>query len=244
MTRAVLMAIAMFVVVWLVPKPEAAAYHCLLKASCAPPPCEFWAELKISLASQNAVFAVRPPRSNSRAAERKMWREINAELRKSTFRYTPCAPYEKPEFVISEAPECEVVIEDAAGNLRLGGLDEALKSTTGCTEIAEAAFAAAKEEQDNCRFFASQPNLSLAQQRANAFVEFQAQTESLKNSLLQYLSSCVPDADTEREIAEAGLDALKQAGEKNRSNWYARRAGETAASAGASSGAGAGVSGR
>jgi hypothetical protein len=228
MKRAVLMAMATLVFVWLVPRPEAAAYKCILTNSCTPPPCEFWAALKISLASQNAVFKARAPRNNSRAAERKMWREINAELRKPTFQYTPCAPTDKPEFVISEAPACEVVLEDAAGNLRLGGLDDALRASTGCSEVVAAAFAAAKEEQDNCRFFAQQPSLSLAQQRANAFVEFEAQTESLKNSLLQYLGSCVPDADTEREITESGLDALKQQGEQARNAWEATRA-ETAA---------------
>jgi hypothetical protein len=228
MKHAALLVIPLFL--WLVSRPlslaptlEAAAYKCILTNSCTPPPCEFWDALKINLASQNAVFKIQPPRTNSRAAERRMWKDINAELRKTSFRFTPCAPYAVADFVISEAPECEVVLQEGS-SLRLASLDDALRATTGCSELTEAAFAAAKEEQDNCRFFSGQSSISLAQQRANAFVEFQAHTESLKQSLLRYLSSCVPDAETEAEIAEVGLDALLQEGAQARQEWEAKRA--------------------
>jgi hypothetical protein len=48
---------------------------------------------------------------------------------------------------------------------------------------------------------------------------YQAKVDLLETALLQYLSSCAPDATTSSRISQLGLDALKKTGQENRSAW-------------------------
>jgi hypothetical protein len=212
MKRALLVATALFVFVWLVPKSEAKTYKCILPNSCTPPPCQFFASLKLHKTIERALLASRARNSSSRAAYRATWKEIEAEFDKT--KSLPCDPG-SPGFDVSDAPKCEIGRGDG-GAFKPLSLDDALRNDSTCSEIVEAEFAQAKERQDNCRFFAGLSRETAANVRGRQIVEFQAATDSLEKSLLQYLNSCKPDANTARQIAQMGLTRLLKAGQKAR----------------------------
>jgi hypothetical protein len=214
MKRALLVATALFVFVWLVPKSEAKTYKCILPNSCTPPPCEFFAKLKINKAIERALLKSRARYSSSRAAFRRTWKEIEAELYKT--KYPSCGPGPvSPGFDVNDAPKCEIGRGSGAAFKPLS-LDDALRNDSTCSEIVEADFAWAKERQDNCQFFADASRETAANVRGRSIVEYQAKNDSLQRSLLQYLSSCKPDAKTARQIANMGLSRLLRAGQKAR----------------------------
>jgi hypothetical protein len=213
MKRALLVATALFVFVWLVPKSEAKTYQCILTNTCTPPPCEFFVKLKVNKAIERALLKSRARNSSSRGAFRRTWKEIEAELDKTTYR--PCGGPEWPGLNVSDAPKCEIGRE-VGGKFQPMSQDDVHRNDSTCSEIVDAEFAWAKERQDNCQFFAGISNETAANVRGRQIVEFQAMNDSLQRSLQQYLNSCKPDAKTARQIANMGLARLLRAGQKAR----------------------------
>jgi hypothetical protein len=212
MKRALLVATALFVFGWLVPKSEAKTYQCILTNTCTPPPCEFFSTLKINKAIERVLLKSRARHSTSPGAFKRTWKEMKAGFDKMN--YKPCGPV-SPGFEVSDAPKCEIGRDTDAGFQPLS-LDDAHRNDSTCSEIVEADFAWAKERQDNCQFFAGMSNETAANVRARQIVEFQAKNNSLQQSLQQYLNSCKPDAKTARQIANMGLARLLRAGQKAR----------------------------
>ena len=103
--------------------------------------------------------------------------------------------------------------------MKTQSLKEALAVSNSCSELVEAEYAGAQERQRRCLAIDAkqrQPStftFSLSEKRALDRAVTQAKVDSLEASLLQYWRACSAEADakTARQIAEAGLDALKKA---------------------------------
>lgn len=221
MTRAVLLVIPLFL--WLVSRPlslaptlEAATYKCILTNSCTPPSCEFFKELRFERAALRILANVRAPLSRSDKAfqrfNKAIRNEVRAELRKMGGRYRGCSFPDYPALTLST--RCEIGVSDGAGGVKPLTLEETVSASTGCVEAAEAEYASAQSTQNMCSSI--RPDETVAAMRARAVLDQQEKVDSLERSLLRYLSSCKPDANTARQIAKMGLSRLLKAGQKAR----------------------------
>jgi hypothetical protein len=221
MTRAVLLVVPLFL--WLVSTPlslaptlEAAPYKCILTNSCTPPSCEFLNELKFERAGARILARVRAPLSSSDKAfqrfNKALRQEVGAEMRKYKAQYSKCGFPDYPSISVSD--RCELGVLDGAGSVQPKTLDDVLRVSSGCSEAAEAEYAAAQSLQSMCN--SVKPDETVAVARARALLNQQAKVDSLEQSLQRYLNSCKPDSKTARQIANMGLSRLLRAGQKAR----------------------------
>jgi hypothetical protein len=220
MTRAVLLVIPLFL--WLVSRPlslaptlEAATYKCILQNSCTPPPCEFFTELKYNKAAARILANARAPLSRSNAAYRQYSNDIIPALRKVLRKHAKCPPSETPFVTVSQAPKCEIGVVPPGGGVQPQTLDDLQRASSGCSESVEAQYASAQVLQNMCASL-KPSGRTVAEDRAIALLLQQSVVDSLEQSLLRYLSSCKPDANTARQIAKMGLSPLLRAGQKAR----------------------------
>jgi hypothetical protein len=225
MTRPALLVISSVSLAWLLATPSSLApthaavnYECILTNTCAPPPCEFFNELKVNRAATRILRKVKAPRSRSdQAFERfstALDKEVKKALRDGTVRYFTCGLPEAPYVMVSEAPQCEMFFDDGTGRGSVHSVDDVRRFTSGCLEAADAAYEAGKYRRDQCLSGVSNP--TVAQVRALSVKEARKRVTSLQKSLLRYLSSCKPDASTADEVVKLGLSRLLRAGQRNR----------------------------
>ena len=212
---------AAVVIVWVAPRLEAEAVKCLKNNPCQPPPCEFMFELKTAKAALHAWN--RGTFGDATVADlnqvMNLMRTVRRETKKAYAKYAKCPRsnfYQSPEADIPGWPDnCDIVYPGGKQSSA-----ESLAAINSCIEVANAEFALATQWQAFC--VASRD--STAPAPLNYIVQmkqsmFQAKVDVMEAALLQYLSSCAPDATTSNRMSQLGLDALKKTGQDNRNAW-------------------------
>jgi hypothetical protein len=225
MRRAVLLVIPLFV--WLVSTPlslaptlEAATYKCILTNTCSPPPCQFFTELKYNKAGLRILANAKAPKSRSEAAFQRYRNEIMPALQKVLRKYSKCLTADYPFINVSPAPKCEIGVMAPGGGVQPRTLDEIQRTSSGCSEAVEADYASAQFLQTLCPTRKTS-GTTVAEDRELSVGLQRRVVDSLEQSLLNYLSSCKPNAKTAREISKMGLGSLLKAGRKFRLEWLA-----------------------
>lgn len=207
---------------------EGTAYKCVLTNDCKPLPCEFVAELKYAKASVRTFAKISAPDSTDPAAFERFISQVAADLRKASKAYSKCSGRALEDDVPLAGvtpPACVVGVRDANGKVQPKSLADLLKASSTCSEIVEAEYKRAEARQEHCQAEVNRARpTSVARRRADALQAAQERMDSLRESLLRYLSSCAPDAKLSRELSKLGLDDLMKEGKANRIDWLAQRA--------------------
>jgi len=223
MNRAVVF--ALIFVVWQVNRLEAAATDCLRTNPCTRPRCEFMYELKVAkarLRALNAGFLENPDAAADADFLRYLKDSYLPAVNKTYRKYAKCPPqyfYNKVSLSVSALPpgggRCVIT---AAGNPSKNvSLEDALTMSSSCAEIVKADYAGAEEDQRACLSSDKGTQTGGVQEFRKAESQLQkTKIASMEAALLQYLSSCAPDAALSRELTKAGLSALLKQGQKIR----------------------------
>lgn len=216
-----LVLLAALLILCMAPGLDSTAYKCVLTNTCNPLPCEFMYALKLAKATVHAIGQAPASKSMDPKAVRRFVKGYSDELDKTARKYSRCAPYTPPRLVVvvGSKPACEIGVSEGQQPTSLA--DE-LSAGRTCSELVEAGYARAEAERTFCQIFGAPRDLRVW--KAQLLLEEQARVDSLESNLLRYLSSCAPDANTSRQIAEAGLDALARSGQEAREKWEAKRA--------------------
>jgi hypothetical protein len=192
-------------------RAEAQSYKCLNRDSCAPPPCEFFAQLDYLKAEVRTLARMHSPQVAPTARTREAYaKSANKQTAGALKKYLKCAP---------EIMEPELDVSCAISP----PLADSLKASPACSEIVEAQYAGARLNQALCQANANQQTpMTFAQVRAELMVIKQANVNSLEAALAGFLPSCAPTIAG--ELSAAGVSALTGAGRNARAGAKARRA--------------------
>lgn len=215
---------------WHAPSLEAASVDCVPDKGCpkgmkppkccALPKCEFFYALMLARAelhahSGSAQFgalaeALEDPEGALRSYRQtlgKVLKEARAKNRKCP---TKDFYVEPPPLLVLATEQCGIY-SYATGERREIGLDEFQLRSNSCSEIVEAEWAQALQEQFQC----NRPNQPSAWENIDAYRKrnqsaARVKVRSLEASLLQYRRACtmVTDAKIARHVAKLGLKAL------------------------------------
>jgi hypothetical protein len=213
---------AAVVIVCVAPRLDAEAVKCLKNDPCQPPPCELLYELKVAKANLRGwkVGSFGGADVADLDQVQRLMRTKNRETQKAYAKYARCPRsffYQSPDAeVTSWGDQCE--IEYAPGKKDFA---QYRSSVNSCIEVVNAEAALAQQWQAYCvssREYEGKPvpldYIVLMKQSM-----YQAKVDVLENALLQYMSSCAPDATTSKRISQLGLDTLKKTGAENRRAW-------------------------
>jgi hypothetical protein len=205
------------------------AFKCILTGNCTPPPCEFFAQLNLSRASVRALANAKAPESSSDAAFNKLAEDVGNEVAKAVNKYSKCKLPDSPArtFITGPNPDCAIGFKNASGSFTPVSLDEALRASQTCSEIVEAHYKRHEVRQAQC----GNARTTVAVRRAEMLLRHQAELDSLRSSLLRYLSSCAPNPQMAIELSNMGLQSLMDDGRAAFDKWQAKRASGTFAGA-------------
>ena len=203
---------AALVLIWLVARPQAAAYRCVLTNKCTPLPCEFIAHLNLAKARLSALANAPVGTETTQASMDAFTGAFLAGQQQALQEYRKCAVGPPAPIVSGDPPTCA-----------LPTLQERLDGGNTCSEIIEAEYAYSERWQSICLLTGTDGS-TIADLQARALSSAQARVSSMQASLLKFLGSCAPDAALSTQLSEAGLDALKQQGQEARQSWKATRA--------------------
>ena len=227
MKRSILLAVTMLL---LAPSLDATSVQCISQrcakdqkppACCAPPPCEFFYELKVAKAIRHG-FSRKVQRSalavaNVDDARGQAKYEANFErsLRKAAKRFANCPQSRafRPTPILTADPEqqCRITMYEGSAEI---DVDQLKANSKSCNELIDAEYAEARTRQLHCQADLERASdRPLEERRWQDVTEIQAHVDALESDLMRFWGACsiVADAQTARRIANAGLEALKGA---------------------------------
>jgi hypothetical protein len=142
-----------------------------------------------------------------------LWGDVRKQMKKAHKKFGKCPDgyfYQPPPtLMVNDSVEQCRIEGYVDGELQDMSLDDAQAAANSCLELVEADYASAIVERGQCLEQSESDNGD--QYVEQLITQEQARIESLEGHLLQYWSACsvVADAKAAREIAEVGLDALK-----------------------------------
>ena len=210
------------------------AFKCILTGNCTPPPCEYFAQFNLTKATVRALSKLPAPDSANDAAFHQFSVNLQNSVGKAINKYSKCQVPDSPArtYTVGPSPACEIGTTNSAGAFTAVNLDEAKKLSQTCSEIVEAHYQRLEVRQEQCtRSVAGRAPTTVAMRRAEMMLRYQAELDSLRGSLLRYLSSCAPDAKLAAELTNLGLDSLMKDGKAAYDEWQASRASGTVAGA-------------
>lgn len=191
-------------------------------ACCQPPPCEVYEHIKIkkairSLYNRKGVkkqFIKQAGGDNREAAVLlDEWVKEKASTLGSQLRCKWEAPYSYPGQYETKS-WCEIYRDLPGDNDEKWTKAEANDKTDSCAEFIDAIWIHEGHHMGKCNTTNStvRANEPLTVFAAEEREGYRLEIESLEASLVQYWSACTPveDAETERQIAQAGLSVLKK----------------------------------
>jgi hypothetical protein len=193
----------------------AQTYSCLLKNSCAPPPCEFFAALTLAKALVHVSATIpAPPVVLTSENSLAFTDEFGKRMQGSYRQYRKCAPLDTFPYIPTEgAPSCAIKQTKA----------EVLQTGRGCSEVTEAEYTITLSDQNYCRADIGRVTpKTVAENRARHLLGAQARVNALEASLANFLASCAPTLLG--ESAASGVGALAKAGQNARAGSKAKRA--------------------
>ena len=210
------------------------AFKCILTGNCTPPPCEYFAQLNLTKATVRALAKLPAPDSTNDSAFDQFSVSLQNKVGNALNKYSKCRVPDSPArtYTVGPYPACEIGTRDSAGTFTPVDLDQAKKLSQTCSEIVEAHYERLEVRQEQCtRLVVGGGRHTVAMRRAEMMLRYQAELDSLRGSLLRYLSSCAPDANLAAELTNLGLDSLMKDGKAAYDEWQASRASGTVAGA-------------